>query len=110
MGRGDVTAWRRAGTDVLHLFALTGFAVAQPLFDTTGRAPEFFFVGGYHPVLVLVAAAVPSLGVPLVLAGAELLAAAAGVGLRRVVHAIRVAALIALAALPPLNRHWPSAP
>jgi hypothetical protein len=53
---------------------------------------------------------VPVLGVPLLLAGIELLAATAGAGLRNAVHGTLVTALVALAALPPLNRHWPSPP
>lgn len=34
--------WRRAGRSWLELFCLSGFAVAQPLLDVYGRAPEVF--------------------------------------------------------------------
>ncbi len=35
--------WSRyGGRDLLELFVLTGFAIAQPLLSATGKAPEFF--------------------------------------------------------------------
>ena len=31
---------------LLELFALTGLAIAQPLLDVTGKAPDFFCITG----------------------------------------------------------------
>lgn len=109
MAAGEGTARRATdlGTDALHLFGLAGFAVAQPLFDTISRAPEFFFVGRYHWAVVVLAALLPSLVLPSLLIGIELLAAVCGGWLRRIVHAAFVALLAAVAALPPLNRTVP---
>jgi len=38
-----------AATRVAHLFAASGFAFAQPLFDLLGKNPEFFAVRGSTP-------------------------------------------------------------
>jgi hypothetical protein len=44
-----------------HLFAASGFAFAQPLFDLLGKNPEFFAVRGSTPGdIVLFALAVTS--------------------------------------------------
>jgi Sulfatase len=43
--RAPATAsrWQRwGGRDLLELFVLTGFAIAQPLLSETGKSPEFF--------------------------------------------------------------------
>ena len=53
----------------LHLFALLGFALAQPLFNLLGNYPEFFIARGSEPVDIFLLAVVPSLFIPLVCLG-----------------------------------------
>jgi Sulfatase len=83
----------------LELFALVGFAVAQPTLDVLGKAPDFFIFRQADPadilVLVLAVAVLPALGMWLV----ELAAGLAGERARRAVHLLMVGGLLALLAL-----------
>ncbi len=49
---------------VLHLFALLGFALAQPLFSLLGNYPEFFVARGSEPIDILLLASILSLLIP----------------------------------------------
>ncbi len=51
----------------LHLFGLSAFAIAQPLFDLLGRNPEFFTARNAAPGEVLILAIILVIAVPLVL-------------------------------------------
>ena len=97
-------------TDALHLAVLSAFAVAQPLFDLLGRRPEFFAVRRSEPVDLWLLAAVLCLVVPLPLILLELLAGAVDRRLRRALHAVLCAILIATVLLPPLERTFDSGP
>ncbi len=90
--------------DAFHLAVLSAFAVAQPLFDLLGRRPEFFAVRRSEPVDLWLLAAVLCLAVPLPLILLEGLASAFDRRLRRALHALLCAALIAAILLPPLGR------
>jgi hypothetical protein len=83
----------------LELFALCGFAVAQPVLDVTGRSPEFFlFNGAGRAEVLLLAAAVtllPALG--LWAGGAAVRRLHSGAG--AAVHVATVTVLLALLAL-----------
>ena len=85
---------------LLELFALTGLAVAQPLLDVTGKAPDFFLLhrSDRAQILLLVAliVLVPAAG----LWAAEVLAwLVAGERVRRLVHLVWVTGLFCLLAL-----------
>jgi len=49
----------------LHLFALLGFALAQPLFSLLENYPEFFVARGSEPVDLFLLALIPSLIIPM---------------------------------------------
>ena len=85
---------------LLELFALTGLAIAQPLLDVTGKAPDFFL---FHradrtEILLLVAAivALPAIGLWLLEVAARLLA---GERLRRLLHLALLTGLLCVLAL-----------
>ena len=93
------------GAAALHLFTLAGFAVAQPIFDLLGRYPTFLIA---HQVGTAAALAAFALALALV-PPALLFAFEAPLGLlsarlRHATHLALVAVLMALFALPPLNR------
>lgn len=84
---------------LLELFALVGFAIAQPMLDVLGKAPDFFIFRQAERadilVLVLGVTVLPVLGMWLV----ELVAGLAGDRVRRAVHLLMVTGLLALLAL-----------
>lgn len=86
------------------LFALSGFAVAQPLFDLLGHNSTFFVAHGIGGTGVLAFAGALLLLPPLVLTLIERLAAFASRTAANWVHITFVGGLAALAAVPPLVR------
>jgi len=82
--------WWLAG---LHLAVLWSFAVAQPLFDLLGKNGEFFAARGSTRWDAIVFALVLLLVPPAILLGLEF---AFGRAIRWAVHAVFVAALVAL--------------
>jgi hypothetical protein len=91
--------WRRELRYQLELFALCGFAVAQPLLDVYGRNPEaFVFRGASRIQVVLFGVAI--VVVPwLFVGGAAALTRVAGAAVRRWVQVGLLAALVALIAV-----------
>jgi Sulfatase len=83
----------------LELFALVGFAIAQPTLDVLGKAPDFFIFRQADRaeilLLVLAVTVLPALGLWLV----EQAAGLAGERARRGVHVLMVTGLLALLAL-----------
>jgi Sulfatase len=83
----------------LELFALVGFAIAQPTLDVLGKSPDFFIFRQADRaqilVLVLAVTVLPALGMWLV----EQAAGLAGERARRAVHLLMVTGLLALIAL-----------
>jgi len=83
----------------LELFALCGFAIAQPVLDVTGRSPDFFLFNGAGRGEVLLLAVIvtflPALGLWAGGAVVRLLNATAG----RLVHVATVAGLLAIVAV-----------
>ena len=79
---------------LVELFALTGLAVAQPLLDVTGKAPDFFLLhrSDRAQILLLVAVIVlvPAVGL---WAGEVLAWLVAGERVRRLVHLVVVTGL-----------------
>ncbi|MEO8601162.1 MAG: sulfatase-like hydrolase/transferase [bacterium] len=88
----------------VHLFTLTGFAVAQPIYDLLERYPTFLVAHGAGLGDVVALAVGCSLGAPLLLIVGEALLGSVSSQLRWSLHLTCVAGLVGLAALPPLNR------
>ncbi len=88
----------------LHLGALWGFAVAQPLFDLLGRNAEFFATRGSEGLEIVGFGLALALAPPAALLAMELLAGAAHPGLRRPLHLVFLAGLAAILAVQVLKR------
>jgi hypothetical protein len=84
---------------LLEIGALCGLAIAQPLLDITGRAPDFFLFhgAGFADIALLVAAI--TLVPPVLLAGVGLAARLGGPRLRRAAHVVTLGALCAALAV-----------
>lgn len=90
--------------DGLHICVLVAFAVAQPLFDSFARSPEFFLVRRSRPIDFLLVTLALVLLLPGVLLLAEALAGLAGRAARRALHVLLIAGLGAAIVLPVLGR------
>ena len=95
--------------DALHVFVLTGFAIAQPLYDLLGRNAEFFVAHRLGAPGILALAATLSFGLPALLVLMEWLAGTISLRLRRAVHVVIVFLLVALILAPVLAR-WTGSP
>jgi hypothetical protein len=85
---------------LLELFVLTGFVVAQPLLDVTGKAPDFFLLHRADRGEILALIALILVGPALVLWVVEALATlVANERGRRIVHLVLLAGLFAVLAL-----------
>lgn len=80
----------------LHLFALIGFAVAQPLYSLLSNYPEFFVARGSSPVDLFVLVSTLSIGIPIfclaLIAGASIF----GEKTQHILQSSFVASLVAL--------------
>lgn len=94
----------RFALGALHLFVLTSFAVAQPLYDLLGRYATFFVAHQADPTDIAAFTLTVSLGLPAMLVLVEVLVGLLSAQLRWGLHLILVAVLAALVVLPPLNR------
>ncbi len=108
MGRGAQEVKPSAGRELLHVFVLSGFAVAQPVYDLLGKHAEFFVARGSRPVDVLALVSVLSLLVPASLAGCLLLARALGGKLYAAVLTLLHVVLVAVIALPAARTQQPA--
>ncbi len=95
---------RRALLNLLHLAALWGFAVAQPLFDLLGRNAEFFATRGSEGLEVVAFGLGLALVPPAAMAAVELVAGMVARRLARALHLLFVAALVLLLAIQVLKR------
>ncbi|WNM62058.1 sulfatase-like hydrolase/transferase [Candidatus Nitrospira neomarina] len=95
---------RRILIEFLHLFALVGFAVAQPLYDLLGQNPEFFVSYKAGPELIIGMVFVLSMGMALGLVLLELAALLVGTRVRNSLHVVFVFGLGFLTVLPPVQR------
>jgi hypothetical protein len=85
---------------LVELVALTGLAVAQPLLDVTGKAPDFFLLHRSDRAQILLLVALIVAAPPLVLWTVEVLAwLAAGEPARRLVHLAMVTGLFCVLGL-----------
>ncbi len=90
--------------DGIHLFFLSGFAIAQPLFDLLSRRAEFFVIRNTAPKDIILFALILSFLPPTLLALFEGLVGLFGKLPRKVLHYFFVFALVALIALPIAKR------
>jgi hypothetical protein len=102
--RARLANLRRHATGGIHLFVLSAFAVAQPLYDLLGDTPEFFVVRGSTSLDLVAFTLGLLLGPPLVLIAAEVLAGLVHPRAQEILHLLFVAALTALIALQALIR------
>lgn len=93
-------AWVRG----LHLLALTGFALAQPLFDVLGRDAAFFVVRRSQPLDIWLLAGALALGLPLALWLVERLVGVFSRALESALHLVLVSILAALTLAPLAKR------
>jgi hypothetical protein len=88
----------------LHLAALWGFAIVQPLFDLLGRNADFFVARGSTSGDIVAFALATTLIPPLVFLGIEALAGLAGSRPRAVAHLVLVGLLAAIIAVGLLKK------
>ena len=93
----------------LHILALSGFALAQPLYSLLSGYPEFFVARQSEPVDPILLALILSLGLPSLLILFEGLARLAGRGLHTHVHATLISVLTT-AILLQLLKYIPALP
>jgi len=102
--RARLANLRRHATGGIHLFVLSAFAVAQPLYDLLGDTPEFFVVRGSTSLDLVAFTLGILLGPPLVLIAAEVIAGLVHPRAQEALHLVFVGALTALVALQALIR------
>ena len=104
---GPPTRFRTEVRSFLELFVLTGFVVAQPLFDVAGRSPDFFLFRRADRADILLLVALVVLGPALLLWAAEALVGVAVPSLRRTAHLAVVAGLLLLLGVEVLKKLTP---
>jgi len=87
-----------------HVFALAGFAAAQPVYDLLEQFPTFLVAHQTSLADAIALAVAWSVALPAVLVTGEALCGLLSTRLRWLLHLAIVAVLVGLAALPPLNR------
>ena len=87
------------GWDAAHIAALSGFAIAQPLFNLLGKYPEFFVVRGSPRVDIVTFALLVTLLPPALLVAIEALAGLINARVRWAVHLVFVCGLLSLIGL-----------
>jgi hypothetical protein len=86
--------------DLLHVAVLSAFAVAQPLYARLAERPHFLVDLKTTPVEIALTCLLLSLGVPAILALAELLARLISKSARQAMHAVIVFVLLTCLGLP----------
>ena len=87
-------------SDILHVFVLTSFAVAEPLLDRISRHTVFLEDLGIGRTALWIILIAVALGPPIILSGIELAAARLGAAVRSWIHLGIVFVLIAFLAMP----------
>ncbi len=90
--------------DALHIFVLFSFALAQPLFDVLSRHVQFFVAHGSKPVDVILLVLILCILLPAITVLIEWVAGLFGRRVRKGMHGLVVAGLMAGIALPVLKR------
>ena len=89
---------------LLHLWVLSSFAIAQPLFDLLSGNAEFFVVRRSEPIDVVLLTFILLILVPLPLALTEIMAGMFGLRARAAARAIWIVVLITAILMAPLKR------
>jgi len=89
---------------LLHIFALNGFAVAQPIMDLLGNSPDFFIARGSQYLDLVVLTAILVFGITLSLALVYKLLSKLSIRSLQLFHLLIVAILVGVAFLPVLKR------
>lgn len=100
MNSAQRTFWVQA----LHIFVLSGFAFAQPLYDIIGQYPTYLVAHKVGPKELVLLVLLLSIGLPLVPLALEGLAELIYKPLRRWIHMVVVFSLFGLILLPPLAK------
>src|SRR5439155_13106315 len=90
--------------DALHIFVLCSFALAQPLFDLLSRRVQFFVAHGSKPVDVILLVLILCILLPTIAVLIEWVAGLFGRPIRKGMHGLVVAGLVAAIALPVLKQ------
>jgi hypothetical protein len=90
--------------ELLHVLALSAFAIAQPLFDVLGRDATFFVAQGSRVTHVLLFSTVVLLGPPLVIVACTRLAGLLWPPAHRMLHCAAIGGLAGLTIAPPVAR------
>lgn len=90
--------------DGLHIFVLFSFAFAQPLFDLLSRNAEFFVAHHSEPVDIILLILILCVLLPALVVLIEGVAGLFGPRARKCVHGFMVAGLLAVIALPALEK------
>lgn len=99
--------WRRELRNLVELFALSGLAIAQPLLDAFGRAPEHLIFRGADRSDILWFALIATLAVPVAAWFTELLVGVFSTRGRDVLHSGYLLVLAAIALAPILDSVLP---
>lgn len=95
------------GIDILHLFVMAGFAVAQPLFELISRNPEFLIAHKAETASTLFLAGILTFGIPAAMAVMEGIFQLFGSHSRKTLHLLWVLLLSGLSLSPILIRFLP---
>ena len=98
------TVWVTRAVDGIHLLALSGLALAQPIFNLLGKNAEFFAVRDSSRAQIVGFALLLVFVPPLALWLVELAVGVLSEPVRRVVHILFVAGLLALIAAQALRK------
>ena len=90
--------------NVLHIFVLFSFAVAQPLFDLLSRNATFFVAHRSEPVDIILLILILCALLPALVVLIEVVAGLFGRRTRKGVHCFMVSGLVTVIALPVLNK------
>lgn len=90
--------------DALHIFVLFSLALAQPLFDLLSRHVQFFVAHGSKPVDVILLVLILCILLPTITVLIEWVAGLFGRWVRKGMHGVVVAGLVAGIALPVLKQ------
>ena len=99
-----VNLWKKLSIHFLEILALSSFALAQPLFDLLSKNVEFLVVRRSQPLDIFLFILFLCLALPAALMLLEILVGLVSQKALSWVHAILLAALVAITFLPVLKR------
>src|SRR5215471_1057014 len=97
--------WRTLTVHWLEIAALCSFAIAQPLFDLLSQNAEFLVVRRSQPLDIILLVLLVCLALPTAIVLLEMVIARLNCRVLPWLHALLVAALVAVLLLP-IFKHW----